>query len=147
MAAARLRQPEITMFNRKVREASSIGTLIGAGTTVTGDLGFTGGLHLDGRIVGDVAGEPGAALTVGPAGIIEGSVRVESLVLNGAVTGDVTAHERVELGPTAKVDGNVVYKTLQMAEGARVNGRLIHQAGGAAADVPAPGDDEAPGLR
>jgi cytoskeletal protein CcmA (bactofilin family) len=140
------------MFNRKVRDAaSSIGTLIGAGTTVTGDLGFTGGLHLDGKIVGDVSGEPGAALTIGPAGIIEGSVRVESLVLNGAVTGDVTANERVELGPTAKVDGNVVYNTLQMAEGARVNGRLIHQAGTAAGGSPegqpALGDDEAPGLR
>jgi predicted acyltransferase (DUF342 family) len=75
---------------------------------------------------------PGASLTIGTDGIIEGSVRVDSLVLNGAVTGDVTANERVELGSTAKVDGNVVYKTLQMAEGARVNGRLIHQASAAA---------------
>jgi cytoskeletal protein CcmA (bactofilin family) len=140
------------MFTKKKREDSSIGTLIGGGTTVTGDLGFTGGLHLDGRIVGDVSGEPGATLTIGTDGIIEGSVRVDSLVLNGAVTGDVTANERVELGSTAKVDGNVVYKTLQMAEGARVNGRLIHQATAAAGGAPSgedtgPGDDEVPGLR
>lgn len=145
------------MFSRKKRESSAIGTLVGAGTVVTGDLGFTGGLHLDGRIVGDVSGTDGA-LTIGATGVIEGSVRVDQLVLNGAVSGDVIARERVELGPTAKVDGNVVYNVLQMAEGARVNGRLIHQVEGqealpapATAEVPealpAPEEDGFPGLR
>jgi cytoskeletal protein CcmA (bactofilin family) len=145
------------MFSRKPRENSAIGTLIGAGTVVTGDLGFTGGLHLDGRIVGDVSGAEGT-LTIGASGVIEGSVRVDHLMLNGAVSGDVVARERVELGPTAKVDGNVVYNVLQMAEGARINGRLIHQTEGQGAlpappadDIPKalapPGDDGTSGLR
>jgi cytoskeletal protein CcmA (bactofilin family) len=144
------------MFSRKKRENAAIGTLIGAGTVVTGDLGFTGGLHLDGRIVGDVSGADGA-LTIGTEGVIEGSVRVGHLVLNGAVSGDVVARERVEMGATARVDGNVIYNVLQMAEGARVNGRLIHQVDGQGtlaapspdglAALPAPGEDGIPGLR
>jgi cytoskeletal protein CcmA (bactofilin family) len=127
------------MFGNKKPDTSTIATLIGAGTTVTGDLAFRGGLHLDGRIVGDVTGDAdsGSTLTIGAEGIVEGSVMVDDLVLNGAVQGDVTARERVELGATAKVDGNVAYQVLQMAAGARVNGRLIHQPGGQQA-LPAP---------
>lgn len=119
------------MFGKKKLENGAIATLIGAGTTVTGDLDFSGGLHLDGRIVGDVRSEPGTAgcLTIGGDGVIEGSVTVDDVVLNGTVRGDVTARKRVELGPTAQVDGNVGYQVLQMAAGARVNGRLIHQKG------------------
>lgn len=126
------------MFGKKKRQGGPIATLVGAGTTVTGDLDFRGGLHLDGRIVGDVRGEPvgGSSLTLGAGGIIEGSVEVDDLVLNGTVRGDVMARERVELGAAAQVDGNLSYKVLQMSAGARVNGRLIHLPGGAQVLLP-----------
>ena len=134
------------MFSKKKRENSPIATLIGAGTTVTGDLVFRGGLHLSGRIVGDVHGEAGAgsSLTIGVDGVIEGSVQVDELVLNGTVRGDVIARERVELGNTAQVDGNVSYTVLQMAAGARVNGRMIHQPLGQPA-LPSPESPEPSG--
>lgn len=132
------------MFGKKKPETSTIATLIGAGTTVTGDLEFRGGLHLDGRIIGDVTGEPGAAtkLTIGADGVIEGAVAVDDLVLGGAVQGDVTGREKVELGASARVDGNVTYKVLQMAAGARVNGRLIHEPGG----LPSPAAEDKAGA-
>lgn len=136
------------MFGRKKkREFGAVATLVGVGTRVDGDLAFRGRLHLDGAVVGDVAGEAGAStLTIGADGLVEGAVTVDDLVLNGTVRGDVSARERVELGPTARVDGNVAYKVLQMAAGACVNGRLIHQPGGQQA-LPAPAGtgDEAPG--
>jgi cytoskeletal protein CcmA (bactofilin family) len=133
------------MFGKKKPDTSSIATLVGAGTTVTGDLQFRGGLHLDGRIVGDVIGEVGAGskLTLGTGGVIEGSVVVDELVLGGTVQGDVTGREKVELGASARVDGNVTYKALQMAAGARVNGRLIHQPGGQQAPAPPAGQEQA----
>ena len=146
------------MFSKKQPQTSSIATLVGNGTRITGDLGFRGRLHLDGLIVGDIAGEPGAsALTIGLDGVVEGMVEVDDLVLNGRVHGDVTAREHVELGPTAQVDGNLVYKVLEMAAGASVNGRLIHrpdvrEAQPAADDEASPEDngmaneDEAHGL-
>lgn len=135
------------MFGKKKSQGSAIATLIGAGTKITGDLAFRGRLHLDGVVVGDVTGEAGASgLTIGGDGLIEGSVRVDDLVLNGNVRGDVTARERVELGPTAQVDGNLAYQVLEMAGGARVNGRLIHQPEGQQA-LPAPAAaDNTPGA-
>ena len=126
------------MFGRKKREDAGIATLIGGGTTVTGNMEFQGRVHLDGVVEGDVTGEAGrSVLAIGTDGIIAGTVQVDTLVLSGTVRGDVVARERVELGPTARVDGNVMYQVLQMSAGACVNGRLVHQPGAQQA-LPAP---------
>jgi cytoskeletal protein CcmA (bactofilin family) len=51
---------------------------------------------------------------------------VPNVVLKGTVRGDLTASERVELGPTARVIGNVYYNLIEMAIGAEINGKLVH---------------------
>ncbi|OOZ37678.1 cell shape determination protein CcmA [Solemya velesiana gill symbiont] len=103
-------------------------TVIGTGTNLTGDVTFSGGLHVDGTITGNVIGEPDgrSALTLSDKGVVEGDVRVPNIILNGKVVGDVYASERVELAPNAKVTGIVYYKLLEMAMGAEVNGQLVH---------------------
>jgi cytoskeletal protein CcmA (bactofilin family) len=45
------------------------------------------------------------------------------------VIGDILAHERIDLGATAKVTGNVYYGLIEMAIGAEINGKLIHEKG------------------
>jgi cytoskeletal protein CcmA (bactofilin family) len=120
------------MFRKQNRSKREIRTLIGAGTRVNGDVVFTEGLHVDGVVHGNVSSEddrPGA-LSVSENGVIEGDVTVPDLVLEGTVKGNVEARERVELGPTARVIGDVVYNLIEMAIGAEVNGKLIHQAPG-----------------
>ncbi|MGD8976777.1 MAG: polymer-forming cytoskeletal protein [Gammaproteobacteria bacterium] len=127
------------MFRKRHRSKPEIRTLIGAGTRVDGDLVFADGLHVDGLVHGNVSTEedrPGS-LSVSEEGVIEGDVTVPDLVLDGTVKGNVEARERVELGPTAKVIGNVVYNLIEMAIGAEVNGKLIHQT---------PGRPEVPGV-
>ncbi len=105
-----------------------VSTVVGQGTAISGDLAFSGGLHLDGRVTGNVSGEPDtrSTLTVSELGVIEGDVRVENLILNGTVIGDVYATERVELATNARVSGTVYYRLLEMAMGAEVNGKLVH---------------------
>jgi cytoskeletal protein CcmA (bactofilin family) len=115
--------------NNKQPKALQIDTLIGSGTRVVGDVHFKGGLHVDGAIQGNVEAPDDAAatLSVSDSGLIEGSVQVPNVILNGAVTGDIHASSRVELGATAKVAGNVHYGLIEMAMGAQINGKLIHQ--------------------
>lgn len=120
------------MFRRKKQPEKGsirIDTLIGAETRIIGDVHFSGGLHVDGHVKGNVDAPQGsgATLSVSDAGVIEGSVAVPNVVLNGAVTGDILAHERVELGATARVSGNVYYGLIEMAMGAAINGKLIHE--------------------
>ena len=105
-------------------------TVIGQGTEIVGDVTFRGGLHLDGKIVGNVQSETdvNSAITISDQGRVEGDIRVDSLVLNGTVAGDVYGAERVELAVAARVTGTVYYSTLTMAPGAEVNGQLVHSA-------------------
>ncbi|MCC5861381.1 MAG: polymer-forming cytoskeletal protein [Gammaproteobacteria bacterium] len=115
--------------DRKRRDAVNIQTLIGAGTRVRGDIDFAGGCHVDGEVVGHLRAADGdvSTLCVSEGGRVEGSVSAARVVLNGMVQGDVHAAERVELGATARVVGNVHYRLIEMAIGAEVNGKLVHQ--------------------
>lgn len=111
-------------------KGSPVDTLIGRQTEILGDVRFSGGLHVDGRIKGSVTTQPGdnkATLSVSESGVIEGDVRVPHIRLNGTVNGDVGASERLVLAAQARVTGNVHYKVLQMEPGAMINGQLIHE--------------------
>jgi cytoskeletal protein CcmA (bactofilin family) len=118
------------MFKRKQNKTPSIDTLIGAKTRIDGDVEFSGGLHVDGYINGNVRAESGAeaSLSVSEQGGIEGSVIVPNVVLNGIVKGSIDALDRVELGEKARVLGNVRYAVIETAVGAQINGKLIHRA-------------------
>lgn len=107
----------------------AVDTLVGRNTEILGDVRFTGGLHLDGTIRGKVMASDGheqAMLSVSETGVIEGNVRVTSVVLNGSVTGDVYATDKITLAAKARVNGNVYYNMLEMQSGAQVNGKLVH---------------------
>ena len=86
------------MFGRKERRHTVVDTLVGANSKVNGDLHFEGGCHVDGTVKGNVSADP---------------------------EGD--SAQRVELGPTARVIGNVYYNLIEMAIGAEINGKLVHQ--------------------
>lgn len=120
------------MFGDKVKGArngiNSVETLIGPRVLIRGDVIFSGGLYVEGRISGKVVAEEGAAavVTVAEQGTIEGEVRAPVVVIAGQLHGDVHASERVELAPNARVQGNIYYKVVEMAAGAMITGRLIH---------------------
>lgn len=113
--------------DQKIRSAQ-IETLIGKGTTIDGDLRFSGGLHVEGVIKGNLAAEgDDATLILSEHGHIQGEVRVPSMVLNGMIDGDVFASGKVELFEKARICGDVYYNLLEMAVGAEVNGKLVRQ--------------------
>ncbi|WP_405231646.1 bactofilin family protein [Lentisalinibacter salinarum] len=116
------------MFGRKNKRHTTIDTLVGPNSRVQGDLHFEGGCHVDGTVQGNVSAdsESDSALSISENGTIEGNVTVPHVVLKGTVRGDLAASERVELGPTARVIGNVYYNLIEMAIGAEINGKLVH---------------------
>jgi cytoskeletal protein CcmA (bactofilin family) len=120
------------MFGQKTPMENRIDTLVGPNSKVNGDLSFAGRCHVDGVVKGNVNADPesNSALSIAEDGAVEGGVRVPYVVLNGVVRGDVFANQRVELGPTARVIGNVYYNLIEMAIGAEINGKLVHQPGG-----------------
>lgn len=114
---------------QKSTRSGKIDTLIGQSTEVRGDIIFTGGLHVDGTLKGNVIADQdsGSVLSLSEKGRIEGEVRVPNVVLNGSVVGDVYATTHIELAPHARVNGNVYYNIIEMARGSEVNGNLVHR--------------------
>lgn len=115
---------------RKKIKTTKIDSLIGRNSEVHGDVRFNGGLHVDGRIRGNVLADAdsGSVLTLSEHGTIEGEVKVPNVVLNGVVHGDVRAAVHIELASNARVTGNVYYALIEMAIGAEVNGNLVREA-------------------
>ena len=117
------------MGRNKKRKSMNVETLIGRNTSIQGDINFSGGLHVDGEIRGNVIAEEGSSsvLRISEHGRIEGDVRVPTIHLDGLVNGDVYASQGIELASHARVNGNVFYQLIEMAMGAEVNGNLVHE--------------------
>lgn len=133
--------------SRPSKAAGTVDTLIGRQSDITGDVRFTGGLHVDGKIKGKVTAESdkNAVLSVSEGGVVEGDVRVPHVVLNGTVEGDVYAAQRLTLSAKARVNGNVHYKLIEMSSGAMINGQLVYEGEGAdkVAAIPSKAEDAA----
>jgi cytoskeletal protein CcmA (bactofilin family) len=114
------------MFTRDSVQAR-IDTLIGKNARVHGDIEYQGGLHLDGQIVGNVRSDEArdSSLSVSESGAIQGDVQVANVVLQGTVKGDIRARERLVLGATARVEGDVYYGVIEMTVGAQIIGKLV----------------------
>ncbi|MGA1677044.1 MAG: bactofilin family protein, partial [Pseudomonadales bacterium] len=97
-------------------------SIVSAGTVITGDLSCTGVLKVEGEINGSVLSARQVMLAKG--GAIRGDVTAHEIVLGGVVDGNVTAADRLELQPTAVVNGNIGTKSIVVMEGARINGAV-----------------------
>lgn len=117
------------MFGKKhSKPQSRIDSLIGAGTTIEGNLNFSGGMRIDGQVNGNVvaAQDKPSTLVLSEHARVTGEINVTHLVINGAINGPVFASEYLELQGKARVNGDVHYKTLEIQLGAIVEGRLVH---------------------
>lgn len=117
---------------KAARPNSGVETLIGRHARIRGDVHFDGGLYIEGTVEGAVIAEEGSAgavLTLAEHGRIEGEVHAPVVILNGHLTGDIHSSGRVELGASARVEGDIHYVVVEMAAGAALTGRLIHDSG------------------
>lgn len=115
--------------SKKAQSHSDSTTIIARGAILRGDIHFSGSLHLEGRVEGTVSADAGdqALFTLSETGRVCGEVNVPRAVINGEVEGNIHCSDCLELAAAAKVKGDVHYKVLEMAAGATVNGRMVHE--------------------
>lgn len=101
----------------------NVTTLISRETIITGDIQFTGSVHIEGVVKGNITTDEGL-LTVASSGSIEGDVRAQRVVIDGHVHGNVLAEVHLELASRSVINGNVYYCLIEMVKGAQVNGSL-----------------------
>jgi len=94
---------------------------VGHGTSLTGDTSFQMMLRVDGQLTGTVSSD-GGTLIVGNNGKLDANVSVGIAQVNGTVNGDISATERIQLGRTARVVGNIATPKLIIEDGALFEG-------------------------
>jgi cytoskeletal protein CcmA (bactofilin family) len=111
------------------KPCNTIDTLVGVKTEVKGDVVFTGGLRIDGKVRGNVTakGDANSTLVLSENASIMGNVTVPHIITNGTIKGNVRASERVELQTKSEITGDVYYKVIEMALGAVINGNLVRE--------------------
>jgi len=112
------------------KQQPAVRSAVGPGMRVLGEVTFQEGLQVDGTVMGNVIAAPGqqpSALIVTETGRIEGIVSADQVVIGGTVIGPVESRESLELLPTAHVQGDVRYHTLEMQPGAVIAGQLQPQ--------------------
>jgi cytoskeletal protein CcmA (bactofilin family) len=103
-----------------------IRSLIGEGTVVHGEVRFEEGLRIDGEVHGDVnaMGEGASLLVISEKARVHGKVKGSHVIINGSVIGPVECDGLLELQPKARIEGDVRYGTIEMHQGAAIDGEV-----------------------
>lgn len=117
------------MALKKKIKTMRVDTLIGKQSKIVGDILYTGGVHVEGEVEGNLMAEniDKGFVVVSESGLVKGEIRGPTVIVYGTVNGDVYASGTIELAAGAKINGSVYYNLLEMATGAEVNGNLVHQ--------------------
>jgi cytoskeletal protein CcmA (bactofilin family) len=96
---------------------------LGKSVVIKGELSGSEDLTLYGQMEGSIK-LPDHTLTIGPHADIKAQVSAKFVVIMGAVTGNVTAGEKVEIGATGSVTGDINSPRLAIADGGSFRGRV-----------------------
>jgi cytoskeletal protein CcmA (bactofilin family) len=102
-----------------VRQKS--GTIFSAGPELSGEISFRDVVRVNGHIAGTVYSERGT-LMVDDTARVDGNIEVAVAVINGTINGDIVAHQKVEIGPGAKIYGNIWTRSIAIKDGAEFEG-------------------------
>jgi len=100
--------------------ASSAPAYLDRGTKINGKLRFESAARIDGTVDGEIDGKE---ITIGESGVATAQIRADTIVVHGKVKGEITATNRIEIHPTAKIVGNIVAPKLIIHDGAIFEGQ------------------------
>jgi cytoskeletal protein CcmA (bactofilin family) len=96
---------------------------LGSSMTIKGELSASEDLTLSGRMEGRIS-VPDHTLTIGPHADIKAEIAGKSVIIMGAITGNITADEKVDIRATGAVTGDIVSPRLAVAEGGSLRGKV-----------------------
>jgi len=108
-------------FNKK--NIDRIETLVGAGSTINGDIVGNNSLLINGVVTGNVTTE--STIRVGTTGVIKGNVKARSAIIGGVIEGDLDTEENTTLGSQSRLMGDLRTSKLKIEEGATFEGRCV----------------------
>lgn len=113
-------EPQTTSEDYEKRFGSEIKSALGPGTVVEGRFQFDSPVRIDGSLKGNV--DSTSALIVGEQATVEGTIAVQSLIVLGQVSGEVTAEQLIEIGTCGRLDANISTEQIVIREGGTFKG-------------------------
>jgi cytoskeletal protein CcmA (bactofilin family) len=107
---------------QKAKTADST-SLVSQNVKIEGEIEGPENLHVEGYIKGAVA--LSGDIFVGNTGIVEADLEAKNIVIQGEVTGNVTAHKRLEIHPSGRLIGDCCATSIDIKEGAVFEGRSM----------------------
>lgn len=115
-------QPRRGMFGKPLPEERRVAAWIGASLVIKGDLTSSEDMTLAGRVEGDVSVRE-HTLVIAPRARVQGNITARAVAVHGEVVGTIRA-DRVEVGSSGSVEGDITAPKLVIDEGAALNGRV-----------------------
>ena len=122
--AAPVAQPQVRRAAADGKPAGRLIMNLGTSIVIKGDLIASEDLTIYGKMEGTVTLEGGHTLTIGRHADIKAAIDAKAVVIQGTVTGNVTAREKVEIQTTGSVAGDVSSPRLAIADGASIKGKV-----------------------
>ena len=111
---------------KKVYADTKVVTIIGAGTTVSGDLKSKGAIRIEGAVLGKVYSD--TTVDVQESGQVKAEIVAAQVIISGEVTGNVFAHERIEITPKGRLFGDITSPRVAISEGVLFEGKCVVKA-------------------
>jgi len=111
---------------KKEKQADTISTFLGQGTSIDGTLEFQGTIRLDGNVKGQVISQNGT-LIIGDKAVVQAQVRVDTAIVRGEINGSIEAKTRIEAYPPARIIGDVQAPQVSVESGVVFNGSCSMQ--------------------
>lgn len=110
------------MFQKidKTDASTSSINLLGAGTSIVGDINSNGDMRIDGALKGNLS--ISGKLVVGSSGVIEGNVSCKNAEIQGEITGKLTVTELLSLKSTSKIIGDIITSKITIEPNALFTG-------------------------
>lgn len=110
------------MFLRK--NNSKLEALIGVNTEFNGNINTNGTFRIDGKYTGNIVAD---WVILGNNASVKGDITAKCVVISGAIEGNVSAEDLVEIKHTGSIKGDIHTKKLSVAEGGVFEGRSLIQ--------------------
>jgi len=107
------------MAKNNINETASR-NLLGADTTVKGDIESNGDFRIDGTLIGSISSK--GKVVVGSTGNVEGEIKCQNADISGKVKANVTVAELLSLKASAKFSGEITTGKLAIEPGAKFSG-------------------------
>ncbi len=98
-------------------------SVIAAPTRIEGSILGSEEVRVEGQVVGTI--DITSRLVIADGGLVEGKIAARSIIVAGRVIGDLLAAERIELGSSCTMEGNITAPRIQIHDGATFDGQVL----------------------